>query len=121
MTSRNFCTPLILFVTSFNNTTSFKYDHIAEKKFANRICGKVVDHINPGMHNSNQMAGQIFFVVMFKGQNLLTCFIVFKGCFQGISKLNQQNCGLCGPEKKPPRATFLPASRMLCMPALSER
>ncbi len=74
-----------------------------------------LSHLRPGVHNSYLVAGQKLFCCQVQGPKL-TCFYIFKGCFWGISKLNNQNRGLCGPDKWLPRATFGP--RAVCCACL---
>jgi len=49
-----------------------------------------------GVHNSNLIAGQNFFLTYPRAK--LIFFITFKGCFYQRKKQNKQNLGFCGPD-----------------------
>ena len=59
-----------------------------------------------GVHNSYLMAGQNFFLPHPRAKMYM--FLPIQRVFFKANKVNTKNFGLCGPNRKPPRASFGP-------------
>ncbi len=73
--------------------------HIKKALRATIILFPLLGKVKAGVHNSNLMAGQKLFLS--RSRDEIYMFLHFKKMFLGNK---QDNCGLCGPDKKLPWA-----------------